>query len=213
MALKKKDFVEIDYTAKLDSGDVFDTTNEAIAKDAGIFSEEASYSPLILCVGEGFVIKGLDDALVGKDLGEHKIEIDAESAFGKKSAKLIQMIPAKRFKEQKIEPVPGLRLNIDGRIGIVRSVSAGRIIVDFNHPLSGHDVTYEIKINRVVDDKKEQVGALLKSLTGLDKIDVEIKDNKAVVTFPAKLPDEVLKGFSEKVKDLCGVEAEFKASD
>lgn len=209
MAIKKHDFVEVEYTGRLkESGDVFDTTDKDTALKAEIFSEDSEYRPIIICVGEGFILPGIDNYVEGKELGEYKIELDAEHAFGKKDAKLIQMIPAARFKGQDIQPVPGLRLNIDGHVGIIRSVNGGRIIVDFNHPLAGRDVIYDVKVSRVVSDKKEQVTALMRSLLGLRNADVEMKDNKAIIKLP-ELPAPLLEELKKKIKELSGVDAEF----
>ena len=115
-----------------------------------------------------------------KMMEKYTIELDAEHAFGKKNAQLIQMIPAKRFKEQKIQPVPGLRLNIDNRIGIIRSVNGGRIIVDFNHPLAGRDVTYDIEIKRIVTDKKECISSIFNALLGLPDLNITVEGDNTL---------------------------------
>lgn len=209
MAIKKHDFVEVEYTGKLkESGDIFDTTNRDTAKEANILSEDIDYKPVIICVGEAQILPGLDEFIEGKEPGTFTIELPAEKAFGKKNAKLIQMIPANKFKSQDIQPVPGLRLNIDGNVGIVRSVTGGRVIVDFNHPLSGRDVVYEIKITRIVEDKKEQLQSLMKSLLGLKSVEIEIKENKASIKVPA-LPDEILNELKKKLTELTKVDIEF----
>lgn len=210
MAIKNKDFVEIEYVGKLkETGDVFDTTDEKTAKEAGIFNEKVDYKPIVICIGEKHIIKGIDDFLEGKELGEYKLEVKPEQAFGKKDPKLMRMIPISKFKEQNIQPVPGLRLNIDGYIGTVRNVSGGRTVVDFNHPLSGRELMYEIKVNKIVTDKKTQIESLLKVLLGL-KGDVEVKDNKAVIKIDGELPKELIDEFSKKVKELTDVDVVFE---
>lgn len=210
MAIKKRDFVEIDYTGKIkDSGEVFDSTDEKAARDAQIYQEGESYRPIIVCVGEGNVLKGLDEFMEGKEPGEYTVDIEPEKAFGKKDTKLIQMIPAKRFKEQKIQPVPGLRLNIDNKVGIIRSVNGGRIIVDFNHPLSGRDVTYDLKINRIVTDKKECISSVFNTLLGLPDLKIELEGDKASVELPAELPEQITGELQKRIKDLVGVDVEF----
>ncbi|MBW3019122.1 peptidylprolyl isomerase [Candidatus Woesearchaeota archaeon] len=210
MAIKKHDFVEIEYTGKVtDSGDIFDTTDEKIAKEAQIYQEGERYKPIIVCIGEGNILKGLDDFIEGKEPGKYTVDIDAEHAFGKKNPKLIQMIPARRFTEQKVQPVPGLRLNIDNRIGIIRSVNGGRIIVDFNHPLSGRDVTYDIKINRIVTDKKECIASIFNTLLGLPDLNITVEGEKATVELP-ELPEQILNELKKKVKELVKIDLEFK---
>jgi len=209
MAFKKKDFVEVEYTGRLkESNDVFDTTDVEVAKKAQIFSQNSEYKPIIICIGEHHILKGIDEFLEGKELGVFTIELDADKAFGKKHADLVKMIPTSKFTEQEIKPVPGLRLNIDNLIGIVKTVSGGRTVVDFNHPLAGRDVVYEIKVNRIVSDKKEQVSALLRVLLGVS-VPIELKENKVSIAFPAEVPESLSKPLSDKIKDLTGCDVEF----
>ena len=99
-------------------------------------------------------MKSLEDQIVGKKQAKHTFSINAEDAFGKKDAKMIQLIPMSKFRQQKIQPIPGLQLNIDGSFGVV-TVSGGRCLVDFNHPLAGKDLVYDVKINKIVEDDKE----------------------------------------------------------
>ncbi|MBN2142696.1 peptidylprolyl isomerase, partial [Candidatus Woesearchaeota archaeon] len=192
--IKKGDFIELDYTAKLkETGDVFDTTSEAVAKGVGSYDKKYNYKPVIICVGEHHLIPGLDDALVGKDLGEHKIEISTEKGFGKKRTDLLKLIPLRLFKKDKVDPFPGLEVNIDGQLGFVKSVSGGRVIVDFNHPLSGKDLVYEVAIKRIVTDPLEQIKAVLE-LIRMPHKGIDIVDDAATITIDQDIPVEVLAG-------------------
>ena len=147
--VSKKDFIEIEYTGKLkDENVVFDTTDETVAKENGLESH-SGYGSVIICVGEEQLLKGLDKNLEGKETGkEYDIELKPEDAFGNKNAKLIQLVPTSKFKQQNVQPMPGMQLNIDGVVGTIKTVSGGRTLVDFNHPLSGKVLTYKIKINK-----------------------------------------------------------------
>jgi len=209
MPIKKHDFVELEYTGRLkDTNDVFDTTDVKIAKEAQIFSEKGDYSPIIICIGEHQILKGIDEFLEGKEPGKYTLELPSEKAFGKKDSKLVTMIPTGKFTEQGIKPIPDLRLNIDNHIGIVKSVSGGRTVVDFNHPLASRDVFYDLKVIKIVTDKKAQVEALLKVLLGV-KVPVEVKDKKVTITFPQELPEQLRAQLGKKIGDLTGAEIEF----
>ncbi|HHE36750.1 MAG TPA: peptidylprolyl isomerase, partial [Candidatus Woesearchaeota archaeon] len=130
--IKKGDFVELDYTGRIkDDKVVFDTTLEQTAKDNNIHNPGFRYKPVIICVGEKHVVKGLDDALIGKKPGKYTIEVKAENAFGRKTAELLKLIPMRLFEKDNIKPFVGLEVNVDGTLGVVRSVSGGRVIVDF----------------------------------------------------------------------------------
>ena len=56
----------------------------------------------------------------------------------------------------KIQPIPGLQLNIDGSFGVVKPSAADACLVDFNHPLAGKDLVYDVKINKIGRDDKEK---------------------------------------------------------
>src|SRR3989344_5391232 len=68
---------------------------------------------------------------------------------------LLKMIPIKVFFQHKINPVQGAMLNFDGKMGKVLSVSGGRVLVDFNHPLAGKDVIYEVNVKRIIQNINE----------------------------------------------------------
>ncbi len=172
--IKKHDFVEIEYTGKLkDENIIFDTTDEKVAKENKLHGHD--YGPIIICVGEEQLLKGLDKNLEGKETGkEYDFDIKPEDAFGKKNAKLIQLIPTNKFKQQKIQPMPGMQLNIDGVVGTVKTVSGGRTLVDFNHPLAGKELSYKIKINKKITDDKEKLSGYLKLSLGAKDFKVEI---------------------------------------
>ncbi len=181
MAIKDKDFIEVEYTGTIKQDSIiFDTTDEKIAKENNIFDEKNQYKPIIVCIGQGQLLKGLDQQLVGKEIGkEYTIELSPEQAFGKKSAKLLKMVPANTFRKQKIQPVIGLQVNIDGLMGIIRTVTGGRVIVDFNHPLSSKDLIYKVKINKIITDDAKKIESFLLLETGFKPDKIEIKDSTA----------------------------------
>jgi len=210
MAIKKHDFVELEYTGRLkDGSEVFDTTDAKTAKEAKIFSNKTEYSPIVICIGEHQILKGIDEFLVGKDAGKFTLELSADTAFGKKKSELVKMIPTSKFAEQGIKPVPGLRLNIDNYVGMVKTVSGGRTVVDFNHPLAGRDVVYDLKVNKIVTDKKVQIESLLRVLLGV-KVPVDVKEKKAIITFPAELPEQLKTELSKKLTELTGLEIAYE---
>ncbi|PIO04973.1 peptidylprolyl isomerase [Candidatus Woesearchaeota archaeon CG08_land_8_20_14_0_20_43_7] len=206
MAIKNGDFIEIEYTGSIkDDGSVFDTTDKKTAEENGIFSQKTQYGPIVVVLGESHLIKGLDKELDGKEIGkEYEISLPPEKAFGKRDAKLLQLIPAKRFSKESIRPMPGMQVNVDGMLGIVRNVSGGRTIVDFNHPLASKEVTYAVKLKRIVDDVIEKISALLIIKLSLrkDMVTVGFAEGKATITLPVKLPDEFAKLETEEIKRL-----------
>lgn len=211
--IKKGDFIELEYTGKTEDGMIFDTTSESIAKKNGIHSQGAKYGPAIVCVGDGHVVPGLDSEIEGKEVGtDYKISVSPEKGFGKKDAKLIQLISTGKFRKENIQPMPGLQVNIDGTYGIVKSVSGGRTLVDFNHPLSGQNLIYDIKIVKIVNDDREKIKAMIELRLGLKDIEVEFNEGKATIITKKdlKIPDEITKEisneFSKRIPSLKSME-------
>ena len=108
------------------------------------------------------------------------------------------MIPLSKFKEHNIVPVPGLQINIDGMLGIVKAVSGGRITIDFNHPLASRNVFYEIKVNRIVNDLKEKIESFLKQSLRMANPKYEIKGEELDLNLP--IPAQLQKGLEEEIK-------------
>lgn len=202
MALQKGDFIEVDYTGKLKEDNlVFDTTDAEIAKKNEINMRQ-KFGSQVICLGEKQILEGLENSLIGKDIGKHKISLDAEHSFGKKNAKLIMLVPFSKFVKENIMPQPGLQVEIDGTMGVVRKVGGGRVLVDFNHPLSGKDVVYDVEIKRKVTDAKEQIKGLSNSLFGIEPKEIRVEGKKAEIAFEKELPKEIV---AQLVKHFCRV--------
>ena len=93
---------------------------------------------------------------------------------------LVQMIPQKQFTQQKINPIPGVVLNFDGRIGKILTVSGGRVMVDFNNPLSGKNVSYEIEVLKKLEDVNEKVKSINDFLFQKE-FKFEVKGKKVII--------------------------------
>ncbi|MBI2108038.1 peptidylprolyl isomerase [Candidatus Woesearchaeota archaeon] len=203
-AIRNHDFVEVQYTGKLkDDNSVFDTTDAEIAKKHDIYDENGQYGSMVVCIGKNHLLKGLDARLIGKEIGrEYDFELQPEEAFGRKDAKLIQLIPTNKFRESKVQPFPGLQVNIDGIIGTIRTVSGGRTMVDFNHPLAGREVSYSIKVLKAVEDDKDKLMAMLRLAFGKShEFNVSIDNGIASVGLKHEMPEELQKQINEEIKE------------
>ncbi len=179
MTIKTGDFIEIDFVGRIKiTNQIFDVTKADIAKKEGVFSDKQKYTPVIACVGKGQLLKGLDKAIQGKNTGdEFEIELQPDEAFGPRDQKLIQLTSITKFKE--FRPVPGLQVSVDGAAAIVKSVTGGRVILDFNHPLAGKILKYWVKINRIVTKTDEKIKGLMSITLG---VDAEVKEEEKKIT-------------------------------
>ena len=75
-------------------------------------------------------------------------------------------------------------------------------MVDFNHPLSGKDLIYDIKIKKLVTEDVDKLKSYMKIQLGAEDIDVSIENNEAKVQLKQEIPEEAKKKLEEKVKEL-----------
>jgi len=183
--MQKGDFVYISYVGRIkESGEIFDTTSEEIARKEGVYNPEIKYGDIPIIIGAGFVIPGLEEELEKMNVGEKKVvEIEPKKAFGERRDDLIRLIPEIEFKKQNIDVKVGDFVNVNGITGRVLSVNAGRVRVDFNHPLAGKALVYEVEIKKLVTETKEKIYAILKYFSNLDEsiANVKIENGEAEI--------------------------------
>jgi len=176
------DFVYVDYIGRVkESGEIFDLTKEDVAKKENVYNKEFKYGPVPMIVDADFILPGLNEALKEMKVGEKKtVEIKSEKAFGERNLELIKLIPEARFKEQDIEARPGNFVTVNRLRGKIVSVDGGRVKVDFNHPLAGKTLEYELEVVSQIAEQTEKVKAVVYYFTGIGKEDLEAKITEAV---------------------------------
>lgn len=206
LTVKKGDFVEISFTGKvMDTGAVFDTTEESIAKEHELNYRPGEMGRKIVCVGEKHLLIGLDSALEGVEINkEQSIVLEPDQAFGSKDASLIKLIPTNHFRKEGITPEPGTQVSVDGALGVVKTVSGARTLVDLNNPLAGRNVGYTFTITKRIEDPNIQAAWIVSNELGfLPKVESQ-KDraDALTITIPIDLPEELKKTVTERVQKL-----------
>jgi peptidylprolyl isomerase len=189
------DFLLVEMTGRaVETGEVFETTDEETAKSEGIHSEERTYGPRLVVVGEGWVLKGLDDRLPGLKVGEAaKVEIPPGEAFGERSAENVRIVPYRNLRSKGVNPVVGQQIELDGRSPTVRSVGAGRVQLDYNHPLAGRVIAYDVAATKRFEGDEEKIRALIgRRFIGIDVEKFGLKMLKKKVRI--QIPDEIFFG-------------------
>src|SRR5881296_1304851 len=190
MPVKPGDFLLVNFTLKVkESGETVDTTYDAVAKDARLHREDSTYGPRFIILGEGWLPKGLEDSLVGADIGKQTtVELPPDKGFGARDPAKMRLVPLRRFREQGI-PSPGAQIELDGRPATVRAVGAGRVQVDYNHPLAGRTLIYEVSIEKVVEDDNEKVlNIIAKRIPEVDKAKFGVERDRTELT--VEVPEE-----------------------
>ena len=201
----------IDYVGKKQDGEIFDLTLEEKAKEEGLFNKDVDYSPIPVLVGHGYVIDGLDEELQDMEVGDEKeVEITSEKAYGDRDSEKIQTYPEKEFKKQGIQVRPGEELMIGNQRGKVLSNSSGRVRIDFNHPLSGKDLDYWVKVVEKVEDEEEIIDNIIEFRIGHGE--AEFEEEKVTIVHEHdgdhehKLPEEVKNNIEEEILEATNYE-------
>ncbi|MCL4411375.1 peptidylprolyl isomerase [Candidatus Marsarchaeota archaeon] len=180
--------VEIDYTASdAADGSVIATTSEQAAKSAGIYGKDMHYGPTLVVIGANAIVKGLERELRGMDVGQKKsFVLGPEDAFGNRDEQLVRVMPLSEFRTQKIDPYPGMRINLDNIAATVKSVGSGRVVVDANHPDAGKSIKYDVAVIRRLQTDKEKAEALCKTYD-VTPTSVEVKGGELDMYFDNKV--------------------------
>ncbi|TVP90451.1 MAG: FKBP-type peptidyl-prolyl cis-trans isomerase [Pseudomonadaceae bacterium] len=128
--------VTLHFTLKLPDGEVVDSTLDK--------------QPATFKVGDGSLLPGFEQALYGLKAGDQRsFEIDPEHGFGPGNPQNIQVMPRDNFNEMELET--GLLVIFQDAAGgelpgVVKTIHDTTVEVDFNHPLAGKVVTFEVEI-------------------------------------------------------------------
>jgi len=194
MPFEKGDFLLIDYVAKVkETGEVFDTTIEDVAKKERLYKEGEIYEPKLVAVGEGWVLKALDESLPNLELNKTTpVEIPPEKAFGSRDPEKVRLVPLRRLTSKGITPQLGMRVEFEGKLAVVRTMGAGRVQLDFNPPLAGKTLVYEVTAQKKLDTKQEKINALIhRRMPAVDITKFTLKmGKKTSKTIEINVPEE-----------------------
>jgi peptidylprolyl isomerase len=189
MTLQKGDFILINYTSKVkETNEVFDTTYEEVSKKEHLHKEGEFYEPKLVVVGEGWVLKALDDSLTSMEVNKPAtVEIPAEKGFGQRDPEKIKRVPLKQLLAKEINPVIGARIEFQGKMAVVRSIGAGRVLLDFNPPLAGRTLIYDVTVTMKLEKNEEKIGALVHRRVPVveeNKFKLTIQDSNLTIDMP-----------------------------
>lgn len=157
MPVEYGDTVVVEYVGRREDGDIFDTSDRVLAQQEGILGddEERVYKPIALELGEGSVLPGLEEALVGMDVGEQaSVTIPPEKAYGEPQEDRIVSYDRAAFDEMlgDRELVEEFEVEADsGATGRVVDFDEDAVTVDFNHELAGETLVFDIEIVEIRD--------------------------------------------------------------
>ncbi|MFU8891103.1 MAG: FKBP-type peptidyl-prolyl cis-trans isomerase [Anaerosomatales bacterium] len=134
--------VRVHYRGTLEDGSEFDTSK--------------GRDPLEFTIGSGEVIPGFESAVADMAVGDSTtITLDAENAYGGYHEEAVQVVPVTAFTD---DPYEGAVVQLLGPNGerlaaTITSIEGDDVTLDFNHPLAGKELTFEIELIEVVAEE------------------------------------------------------------
>jgi FKBP-type peptidyl-prolyl cis-trans isomerase 2 len=194
--MQTNDFIYVTYTGKIkENGQEFDKTGD---------------KPAPLIVKSGFLLKGLEEAILGMNVNEKKtVEVTPDKAFGDRNPKMIRLIPISEFRKHNTQPKPGMVFNADNMRGRVLTVSGGRVEVDFNHPLAGKTLIYDVEILEKAEKTEDKIMMIFQmyNIDEKDKIKVmPISDKEIEITIPPLINSLYKKKIASDIMEILKFE-------
>ena len=140
MTVEKGNVIKVDYEGGFEDGEVFDAS-------------EKHGEPLEFKAGEGMVVPGFDNAVIGMEVGEEReFTLQPEDAYGQPNPAAIQKVPKDKFP---MEIEAGMMIGIPLPSGQqipakIMEVTDKEVSVDMNHPMAGKVLIFKIKIVEIV---------------------------------------------------------------
>ena len=157
--MEKGDFLLIELEGKDESGNVFESTKGEIAKK--LYGKEG---PLLVILGITPLLKGIEEEVYKMKEGEERdIILLPSKGFGFRSKENVIVVPLSNFDRiPHVNDVVSIESNNSVKIGVVTSISSGRVLIDTNHPLAGRTTYFKIKVVKRLSTEKEKASHLLK---------------------------------------------------
>ncbi|MES2820556.1 MAG: peptidylprolyl isomerase [Pseudomonadota bacterium] len=131
--------VTLHFALKLDNGELVDSTFDK--------------TPATFKVGDGNLLPGFEAALFGFKAGDKRtVQVEPETGFGQSNPQNLQVIPRAQFKDMELSE--GLLVIFNDAAntelpGVVKSFDDSQVTIDFNHPLAGKTLSFEVEIIEV----------------------------------------------------------------
>ncbi|MFW9897943.1 MAG: helix-hairpin-helix domain-containing protein [Candidatus Thorarchaeota archaeon] len=199
--VEKNDFILVMLTGRTQKGKIFQVSSVDDAKKAGIYDEkkEHLYTPEFVIVGKpGFLNEGLMETIENMNYFEKKsVRIPPIKAFGKRDPAKIERIGIAKFRRMNDGKIPEIGQDFtrkDGQRGTVTNILQGRVIIDYNHPLAGQSLDYNIEVIDKIEDFNEKIEYFMisKGIPKQNVSDFKINYNKEVQSIEFTIPKQFL---------------------
>lgn len=187
----EKSLVYIDYVGKTkEDGRIFDLTLEEVAKKEGLYKENSLYTPMLVAVGWNWLLAALEEELIGLKPGDKKtIEVPPEKGAGPRDPQKVKSIAKVKLAKQGVRGYKGEEVTVGKEQGVITAVLGRTVRIDFNTPLAGKTLVFDVTVREIVSDPAEKVKAVVhRRVPALPKESYKVDIKAKVVTI--ELPKE-----------------------
>lgn len=148
---------------KVENGHLISINYAVRDKESGeiLDSSDTQEKPLSFILGQNQVISGLENALIGRNVGDRfEIEVAPEDAYGIRNPDFLQEVPKEQF--EGIDLKKGMTLFGQSEDGqtiqvIVDEIGDSSVIIDYNHPLSSKTLMFDVEILSSREPSKDEL--------------------------------------------------------
>ena len=135
--------------------------NYTLTNAAGDVLDKSQGEPLVYLHGAHNIVPGLENAMVGKQVGDKfQVTVEPSEAYGEYQAEMVQEVPRNMF--QGVDEIQvGMQFQAQTDDGVqvvtVKDVTSEIVVVDANHPLAGQALTFEVEVTAIRAATKEEL--------------------------------------------------------
>lgn len=141
--------VRLDMTLSVDSGTIVTLHFALVLEDGHVIDSNFEAKAATFTVGDGNLLPGFESSLMGLVGGdEREFTIAPENAFGQHNPQNVQEVDRSNFDQKEIEVGAMFSFqNGDGELpGVIVEINDDRALIDFNHPLAGKNIIFQVHI-------------------------------------------------------------------
>ncbi len=191
------------------TGEILETTDEEVAKEKGVYEKNRVYLPYLVIPGESNLFPKVLEKIEELQEGEEfEITLEPKDAFGERDPSKVKVYSIKRLEKENVDPTSikkGAYITIKDRVGVIESVSSGRVTVDFNHPYAGKTILVKGKLVKRIKEDLEKARAIVADSFDVPMEDIKVDgpDDQGVVRIWLPPKAYVLRdAYSRKIKSL-----------